>query len=61
MVLSAVRGKSDGEDDNCSNFVVDGGPDVYEDKLIDEKTLLRKHLFSSTGPSSVRNCPPIDF
>ena len=40
--MSAVPGKNDGEDDNCSNFVVDGGPDVDEDKLIEEKTLFEK-------------------
>ena len=39
MVLSTVQGKNDGEDDNDYKYVVDGGPDYDEDKLIEEKTL----------------------
>ena len=40
MVLSAVTGRNDGEDDNFSKFI--DGPDVDEDKLIKEKTLFEK-------------------
>ena len=42
MVLSAVTGRNDDEDNNGSNFVVDGGPDVDEDKLTEETTLFEK-------------------
>ena len=31
MLLPAVQGKNDGEDDDDSEYVVDGGPDVNED------------------------------
>ena len=43
MVFSAITGRNDEEDDDCFEFV-DDGPDVDEDKLIEEKTLFEKKV-----------------
>ena len=41
-VLSAVQGKNDFGDKNCSEYVIDDSPNVDEDKLIEENTLFEK-------------------